>query len=93
MSHDGQHGDDCFGCKIKTVQLSPSSTPSRRNSIPPKTNPDSNAWERGIARDSRGMPVLDENLQPMGLKEYAHKKRAVEDGRRKSQYTADTAKE
>lgn len=29
-THWGQHGDECFGCRIQTVSIAPSATPSRR---------------------------------------------------------------
>lgn len=29
-SHQGQHGPDCFGCKIRTVAFGASCTPGRR---------------------------------------------------------------
>lgn len=44
----------------------PNKTPSR---TPPRT-PD-NAWERGIARDHRGMPYLNEKGSEIGVKEFA----------------------
>lgn len=28
-THFGQHGAECFGCKIQTVSIAPSATPSR----------------------------------------------------------------
>lgn len=83
MSHHGQHDKDCFGCKVKSIQISPSATPTRRNKIPPKVNRDSNAWERGIVRDSRNMPLLDKHLEPVGTKEYVHDRHKHEEGRRK----------
>lgn len=29
MMHDGSHGDDCFGCRVKTVAFSAAAMPSR----------------------------------------------------------------
>lgn len=29
MRHDGSHGDDCFGCRIKTVAISAEAMPTR----------------------------------------------------------------
>lgn len=69
MVHDGSHGDTCFGCKIKTIQIAPSATPSRRNTIAPRAP--QNSWERGIAKDERGMPLLDASNEPIGLHEMA----------------------
>lgn len=69
---DCSTGSMCFKHKIRTIQWSPSCTPSRRNTIPPKAP--NNAWERGIAKDERGMPLLDSNCEPIGLKEMANKR-------------------
>lgn len=33
-----------------------------------------NSWERGIARDDRGMPFLDEGGQPVSVKEFAQRR-------------------
>lgn len=68
--HYGQH-EDCFGCKIVGIQLSPAATPTRRNSKPPTVNESANAWERGIVKDERGMPLLGPNGE-VGVKEYAN---------------------
>lgn len=54
-THDGSHGPECFGCKIRSIQISPSATPSRRNNIPPAQG--NNSWEKGILRDERGLPI------------------------------------
>lgn len=80
-----------FKEKIKSIQFSPAATPSRRNSIPPKVNKDSNSWERGIVRDDRGMPLLDENLQPVGMKEYVNNKHKYEEGKKETAYRAAQA--
>lgn len=62
----------CFKHKIKTVSLSPAATPTRKNNVPPaQPNP---AWEKGIYRDDRGMPLLNENGSYVGVKN-AHKYR------------------
>lgn len=79
-----------FREKIKSINISPSATPTRRNNVPPKVNPDSNAWERGVVRDSRGMPLLDEFGQEVGLKEYAQDRKKYKEGKAK---TLQSAKE
>lgn len=88
-THWGQHGDDCFGCKLRSIQWSPSATPSRRNNIPPR--PPQNNWEKGIAKDNRGMPLLDKNLQPIGLQELADRRPQIEAGLRQLKNTPPTA--
>lgn len=73
-----------FKEKIRSIQFSTQAMPSRRNNVPPKVNPDSNAWERGIVRDDRGMPLLDKDGLHVGLKEYATDRHKYEEGRAKT---------
>lgn len=84
--HDGTHGDDCFGCRIQTIQMAPSATPSRVNNVPPRT-PDP-AWERGRAgetrRDGSFMPYLTSDFKPIGVKQM-QEKRAIYEGARHRQ--------
>lgn len=54
----------------KGVGLGAGTTPTRRRRVA-KDKPHYNAWERGIARDDRGMPYLDEQLNPLGVKRFA----------------------
>ena len=71
---------DCFGCHIRSVQWSPAATPSRRNSVPGKRL--DNAWERGVPTDNRGMPLLDNTLNPVRQKKYAANRTTIESKRR-----------
>ncbi len=64
------------------MQVSPSATPSRRNTVAPRTP--NNAWERGVPRDSRGMPVLNPDLTPMGAKQFAENRSRIEESRRRA---------
>lgn len=73
--HRGQH-EDCFGCKIQSIQFDPRAMPTRRNKVEPR-RPDP-AWERGIPTDNRGMPYLRKDLSPMGVKEFAEKSHQIE---------------
>lgn len=74
--HDGTHGDDCFGCRIKSIQFSSSCTPSRTPSQTPPASPHNN-WEKGIVKDERGLPVR-RGGKVIGLKEYADNKRSID---------------
>lgn len=66
MFHDGSHGDDCFGCRIKTVGFAPSATPSRRggdaaaraNAREAGWNADMPAYKR-LRRDGIQPPSVD----------------------------------
>lgn len=86
--HYGQHdGDSCFPCKLTGIQLSPAATPTRRNSKPPTVNESANAWERGIVRDERGMPLLGPNGE-VGVKEYANNRSKYEEAERRLAHEA-----
>lgn len=82
--HSGQHGPDCFGCKIQNVNFDPRAMPSRRNRIPPKAKEPLNSWNRGVPRDSRGMPYLDPgDLSPIGQKKFSENRSQIDEARRK----------
>lgn len=57
--------------------VSPAATPTRKNHVPPKLV--GNSWEKGIAKDERGMPVLRTDasgtLTTVGIKEWGEKHR------------------
>lgn len=77
MGHEGQHGDGCFGCKVKSIYFPPSSTPTRTPSnAPPK--PPSNNWEKGILRDNRGLPIRKANGNVISLKEHADNRHQID---------------
>jgi hypothetical protein len=80
MDHDSNC--DCFKCKIKTIQVSPSATPSRRKSNQ-SAKKDGNSWEKGIVRDGRGMPHLNPgSLEPMPIKTYVENRHKIEEAKR-----------
>lgn len=77
-----------LACKLaewraRGLQVSPAATPNRRNQIPPRTP--NNSWERGIAKDARGMPLLDADYRPLGIKKYGENRHQIEESRRASQ--------
>lgn len=76
--------DGCMACKLSSLQWSPATHPSAYNSVPPKVEPPS--WENGIVTsprpDGSAMPVLDKNLNQIGVKELAHRRHEVTDGLR-----------
>jgi hypothetical protein len=82
VSHDGSHGPECFGCKVKSITFSPYATPTRLNPRRPPRQPNP-AWERGVPTDARGMPFLRKDGTPMGVKEYAENRHAIEEHRRR----------
>lgn len=73
---DCSSGTMCFKHKIRTIQWSPACTPTRRNNIPPRAP--SNSWEKGIATDDRGMPLLGKGGSPIGLKERASRRGEID---------------
>lgn len=64
------------------LNVSPAATPTRRNSVPPATP--NNSFERGVPKDSRGMPFFDERGGVIGQKEYITRRREIEAGRRRA---------
>lgn len=63
-------GDDCFGCKAASVQISPYATPSRLHpEHAPKREHDS--FNRGIHRFADGTPVRRPDGKVIGLREPA----------------------
>jgi hypothetical protein len=83
-THYGQHDEDCFGCKLQSIQWSSKGMPWRNN-IPPR--PLMNNWEKGIAKDSRGMPLLDSGGNQIGLQELADNRSRIESDLRRLKNT------
>lgn len=84
VTHDGSHGDDCYGCRIKSIQLSPAATPTRHNRVAPR-KPDP-AWERGRAGERRVdgsfMPYLHGDGTPVGVKHMQDRRGHLEAARK-----------
>jgi hypothetical protein len=81
---NGDHPEDCFHCKIKTIQVSPKATPNRRRKSQP-TKKSGNSWEKGIVRDERGMPYLNPGtVEPMPIKTYVENRHVIEENKRKA---------
>lgn len=79
MKHDESLGEDCecIVCRAQTLQISPSAMPTRRNNIAPRP-PQHNSYERGILKDSRGVPILkDGGVIP--LKEYTKDRHRIDE--------------
>ncbi len=74
--------DGCGICRFSmgTIQLSPKATPNKRSPVPPRRP--SNSWEKGVARDSRGMPLYEDG-RPISVKEYAERRHSIEEKRRR----------
>lgn len=63
------------------MQVTPTASPASRRGGVPRDKGDSNAWERGIARDERGVPILmPGTTDPMPIKHYTQNRRAVDEG-------------
>ena len=63
---------------IRSINISPSATPNRRNNIPPRTP--NNSFEKGVRKDERGLPYLNAEGKAVRMKESFNKK-AYEPGR------------
>lgn len=59
----------------KGVRLGRDAVPSRTRQVASKPKEHYNGWERGIARDERGMPYLDESGRPIGNKKFTEQYR------------------
>jgi hypothetical protein len=80
---------NCFRCKIRTIQISPQATPSRRRANQPAKK-DGNSWEKGTAKDERGMPYLSPGtLSPMPIKTYVENRHKIEESKRKALYSQE----
>lgn len=82
--HDTTECTGCFKERIGSVQLSASSTASRkisrRGEGRPKDKPVNNGWERGRAvNSSRNMPYLDASGNPVPVKKFAETRRQWRD--------------
>lgn len=81
MTHESCDETPCLACKIKTIQVSPSATPSKTRR--PQTGPkEANSWEKGIPLDSRNMPLIKSDMSPVGQKEYSEKRSQIEAAKR-----------
>lgn len=82
--HEGAHHVDgpaeCFGCKVKSISVNPYAMPTRLHHTVRKAPEPS--WEKGVVRDNRGMPQLNEFGNPMGVKEYSERRHEVEASKR-----------
>lgn len=78
VRHDLEHPErveGCRVCKFKGIYVSPRvgmDARGRRVGQPRETK---NSWERGIARDERGMPLLKPDGSYLGVKEHGEKRR------------------
>jgi len=82
--------EGCRYCKFATIQISPAATPSKTRQIG-RPREAKNSWERGIARDERGVPLLKGVNQPIGVKEYAEKRHSIESRRQALKHGASAS--
>lgn len=84
MSHEHeQFVEGCFACKLGSLQFSPAATPTRRKDVGKPREP-KNSWERGIAKDERGVPYLDARLQEIPIKKWGESERRKHETARKA---------
>lgn len=68
--------EGCLSCKLRgTIQLSPKAIPSKRSDAPSRTP--NNSWEKGLARDSRGMPLIKDG-KPVTVKQYGEQRHEID---------------
>jgi hypothetical protein len=75
--HPNMDDPECMTCKLRTVQISPSCYPTSRNHVAPQGT-QNNSWERGIARDHRGLPYRDASGNEIPIKRFAEKRSVYE---------------
>lgn len=63
MRHDGSHGEDCFGCRIKTVAFSAAAMPTRLSHVS-RTQATETAWDRDGEAYKR---LRKDGVQPHGI--------------------------
>lgn len=82
--HSPEGPADCYGCKVKSLAVGlPKDFRSRTPSKTPPRRPN-NSWEKGIARDERGMPIIrSSDLSPVGVKEAAQKRHLIDENKRR----------
>jgi hypothetical protein len=81
-AHPSLEEPGCRVCKFAgTIQLSPKATPSKKASGAPKGGDP--AWERGIVKDHRGVPLMRANGTEIGVKEYAENRSTFEEAKRR----------
>ena len=72
--HSHKECADCFKERIGSVGVAASATPSRyisrSRTSPTKGVQVKNSWEKGTAKDSRGMPYLDKYGNAVPIKKY-----------------------
>ena len=88
-THDGSHGDECFGCKVLSITVNPYAMPSRLNPSKAPRQPQ-NKWADQIPTDSRGMPFLGPDIKPIGIKKYNENRTRIEEVRRKNEQLSTT---
>lgn len=94
IRHDDEHPDDVDGCRVcffrGEIYISTAAMPNRERKVAPWREP-KNSWERGIAKDERGMPLLKANGSPIPIKEYGEKRRHYEGIRERLRNTPSPA--
>ena len=83
--HDLEHPDDVDGCRVcffrGEIYIAPSALGSRAKRFGPVDREPKNSWEKGIAKDERGMPLLKADGSYIGIKEYGENRRRYEAAR------------
>lgn len=68
---------ECLSCRLQgTIQIHRNATPTKTKSKTPPRTPN-NSWEKGIARDDRGMPLMRDG-KPVSIKQYAENRHTID---------------
>jgi len=80
--------EEHYGCRLRSkgVQVSPNATPTRHNRRKDRVEPPS--WNKAIVYDERPggtkMPVLNQDMSPVRMKQGAEQRHKIKDHLRRS---------
>lgn len=82
VRHDDEHPTDVDGCRVcwfrGDILVSPMVGMDTRGRRVGQYREQKNSWERGIAKDERGMPLLKADGNYIPIKEYGEKRHYYE---------------
>lgn len=77
LRHDEEHPEDVDGCRVCKFRGGLLIAPMGERKFGKYREP-KNSWERGIAKDERGMALLRADGSPIPIKEYGEKRHYYE---------------
>lgn len=85
MAEELTFAEKCRYWREQGMQVTPTASPAARRGGTPRDKSSSNSWERGIAHDERGVPILmPGTIEPMPIKHFTQHRHEVEAGIRQN---------